>query len=150
MSSFATQFDPVVGPVLPVTVIKINSDGSPANLSDRQEDMHIFNGLLDTGASVTCISATVVSNVDLNPTGKVEMLGSTGKRLVNEYFFGIGFMIAQAQQPTGQISSQWELIPIRGSFFEGSGSGFDVLIGRDILCQGVFTMSFDGHIALSR
>lgn len=78
------------------------------------------------------------------------MLGSTGRKLVNEYFFGIGFMIAQASQASGQISSQWELLPVRGSFFEGSGSGFDVLIGRDVLCQGVFTMSFDGHMTLSR
>ena len=26
--------------------------------------------------------------------------------------------------------------------------GFDVLLGRDILCQGTFVMSFDGHATL--
>jgi len=69
---------------------------------------------------------------------------------VNEYFFGLGFVVGEVPQTTGFVSSQVEWTPVRGSFFEGSGSGFDVLIGRDILCQGVFTMSFDGHVTFSR
>lgn len=121
----------------------VNADGSPTQIVGDQNDMHVFNGLLDTGASRTCISARVVSNVGLVPTGKVQILGVTGAKLVNEYRFGIGFLIAQASQPTGEITSQWEMMPIHGSFF-------DVLVGRDILCQGVFTMSFDGHVTFSR
>lgn len=150
MSSLAIKFDPTVGPVLPVTIMTVNADGSPTQIVGDQNDMHVFNGLLDTGASRTCISARVVSNVALVPTGKIQILGVTGTKLVNEYRFGIGFLIAQAPQPAGEITSQWEMMPIHGSFFDGSGSGFDVLIGRDILCQGVFTMSFDGHVTFSR
>ena len=128
----------------------MNADGTPVMLPSGQADGHLFNGLLDTGASATCISARVISNVELSPTGRVEMLGATGKSLVNEYFFGVGFQIAEMSQPTGQTSAEWEVIPVRGTFFEGAGSSFDVLIGRDILCRGVFTLAFNGHGTLSR
>lgn len=30
-----------------------------------------------------------------------------------------------------------------------SGSPYQMLLGRDILCRGVFTLSFDGHFSFS-
>lgn len=80
MSSLAIQFDPTVGPVLPVTIMTVNADGSPTQIVGHQNDMHVFNGLLDTGASRTCISARVVSNVALVPTGKIQIFGVTGTK----------------------------------------------------------------------
>lgn len=128
----------------------VNADGSPTQIVGDQNDMHVFNGLLDTGASRTCMSVREVSNVSLVLTGKIQILRVTGTKLINEYRFGIGFLIAKAPQPTAEITSQWEMMPIHGSFFDGSGSGFDVLIGRDFLCQGIITMSFDDHVTFSR
>jgi hypothetical protein len=130
--------------------VNLNPDGSAVLPDGGQVGPHMFEGLFDTGASTTCISARVVNDVALNPTGIIEMMGTTGRKTVNEYFFGLGFVVGEVPQTTGFVSSQVEWTPVRGSFFEGSGSGFDVLIGRDILCQGVFTMSFDGHVTFSR
>lgn len=150
MSSWAFQFNPVIGPVTSVVVVNVSPDGSLVPPDDGQGDVHMFEGLFDTGASTTCISARVINDVGLNPTGKTDMVGATGRKTVNEYFFGLGFVVGEAPQATGFMSSKVEWTPVRGSFFDGSGSGFDVLIGRDILCQGVFTMSFDGHVTFSR
>ena len=150
MSSRAFQFNPVIGPVTSVVVINLNPDGSLVPPDDEHGEHQMFEGLFDTGASTTCISARVVNDVALNPTGKIQMMGVTGQKTVNEYFFGLGFVVGEVPQATGFMSSQVEWTPVRGSFFDGAGSGFDVLIGRDILCQGVFTMSFDGHVTFSR
>lgn len=33
--------------------------------------------------------------------------------------------------------------------FQATNAPFQILLGRDILCRGVFTMSFDGHFTFS-
>jgi len=77
------------------------------------------------------------------------MIGATGQRETDEHFFGIAFVTSAEPQPTGEISSRLEFQAVRGMLFDNGPSRFDVLVGRDILCQGVFTMSFDGHFTLS-
>jgi hypothetical protein len=48
------------------------------------------------------------------------------------------------------VPSQVLAIPVIGvEFMPQPGSGFDMLLGRDILCRGVFSMSFDGHAIFS-
>ena len=34
-------------------------------------------------------------------------------------------------------------------FAPAGGSPFQILLGRDILCRGTFTLSFDGHFTFS-
>lgn len=34
-------------------------------------------------------------------------------------------------------------------FSPGGGSPFQLLVGRDIICRGVLTLSFDGHFTFS-
>jgi hypothetical protein len=34
-------------------------------------------------------------------------------------------------------------------FAPAGSSPFQILVGRDILCQGTFTLSFDGHFTFS-
>ena len=138
-----------MGPVLKVGVIPLNPDGSPRDVGDGPLNLHMFDALLDTGATNACISRRVVSEVGLYPTGKSMMIGATGERETDEHFFGIAFVTSEEPQPTGEISRQLEVRPVRGMLFDNGPSQFDVLIGRDILCQGVFTMSFDGHFTLS-
>ena len=63
----------------------------------------------------------------------------------------IATRLVRAVDTLGRLPRAADIRPAgNGSFFDGSGSGFDVLIGRDILCQGVFNMSFDGHVTFSR
>jgi hypothetical protein len=45
-------------------------------------------------------------------------------------------------------SGQLSMHLVQGCEFMSHGFGFDVLIGRDILCKGILTLSFDGHYLL--
>ena len=109
----------------------------------------MFAGLLDTGASVTCISSNVVQKLSLQPSGKTRMSGSTGQGLVDQYTFVVAFIFGAQQMPTGAISGQLNFHLVQGCEFVHHGFGFDVLIGRDILCKGTLSLSFDGHYVLS-
>ena len=76
------------------------------------------------------------------------MAGSTGQDIVDQYTFLVGFVFAAQQNPGGSISGQLSLQLVQGCEFVNHGFGFDVLIGRDILCKGAFSLSFDGHYSL--
>jgi hypothetical protein len=113
------------------------------------QNLIMFAGLVDTGASVTCISKNVVQTVGLQPSGKTSMSGSTGASVVDQYSFVVGFLFGQQQTPSGAISGQLHGHLVQGCEFTSHGFGFDVLIGRDILCKGTLSLSFDGHYVLS-
>jgi hypothetical protein len=109
----------------------------------------MFAGLLDTGASVTCVSKNVVQAVGLQPSGKTSMSGSTGQNVVDQYTFIVGLLFGAQQGPTGVISGHLHTHLVQGCEFISHGFGFDLLIGRDILCKGILSLSFDGHYTLS-
>jgi hypothetical protein len=109
----------------------------------------MFAALLDTGASVTCISNNVVQAIGLTPSGKTSMVGSTGASTVDQYTFLVGFLFGAQQTATGAYTGQLNAHLVQGCEFQAHGFGFDVLIGRDILCKGTMSLSFDGHYVLT-
>ncbi|MBI4082743.1 MAG: aspartyl protease family protein [Candidatus Lambdaproteobacteria bacterium] len=108
-----------------------------------------YNALLDTGATSTCISPRVVQEVGPKPTGKAQMIGATGVEAKNTYHFGVGFLLNPVQQPSGLMAGNLSVMELDGMEFSYEGTGFDVLLGRDVLCKGAFSLSFDGHFILS-
>lgn len=58
-------------------------------------------------------------------------------------------MFPQTQLPTGAVQANIVAISVTGSEFDNTNCGFDVLLGRDVICKGIFSMSFDGHAVLS-
>ena len=101
--------------------------------------------LVDTGASVTCVSNNAAQKVGLQPSGKTMMSGSTGQGAVDQYTFGVGFIIGAQQNPGGTISGNISVHLVQGCEFTNHGFGFDVLLGRDIICKGGLALTFDGH-----
>lgn len=100
-----------------------------------------FPALIDTGASATCISPNVAQTIGLQPVGMRPMVSATHSVPMNVYlvdlllpFRGAGFVLQSTQvmefAPTGS-------------------SPYQILVGRDIICRGTFTMSFDGHFTFS-
>jgi hypothetical protein len=77
------------------------------------------------------------------------MSGSTGQSNVDQYTFVVGFIFGAQQAPTGAVSGQLTPHLVQGCEFTSHGFGFDVLIGRDIICKGALSLSFDGHYTLS-
>ena len=151
MPSFTGNYHPNVGPLVSVAVLRLDAtqsvDGKPPVI--QGEKIEFFQALIDTGASSTCLSSRVVDAVGLQPTGKAMMQGATGASAVNQYSFLVGFVQNSTQRPDGSFDGMLTQMAVQGMEFDGGGSTFDVLLGRDILCRGVFTMSFDGHYAFS-
>ncbi|SRR5229473_2183330 len=151
MPCLSGNFNPAVGIILQVAILPQSQlailQSQPAPVT--APNITMFAALVDTGASVTCISANVVQQLGLQPAGKTSMSGSTGAQTVDQYAFLVGFIFGAQQAPSGAISGHLNVNLVQGCEFTNHGFGFDVLIGRDILCKGNLNMSFDGHYVLA-
>ena len=135
MPCLSGDYDPTVGILLQVAVLR----GGTLE-SQIPGEAPVFAGLLDTGADVTCISDRVVSLLDLQPTGKRQVVGATGTGVTNQYFVDLLL----------QFGSQHLGIPNHEVMALGTGApNFDVLVGRDIICRGVLTVDFAGRFTFS-
>ena len=104
-------------------------------------------GILDTGASCTCIDPSIISSLALIPTGHDAMLTpSTGANAVEVDVYDVSVAIFS----TYQEAPCWiPNLPVVESSL--ANQGFQVLIGRDVLSRcllfydgkrGVYTLSF--------
>lgn len=100
-----------------------------------------FPALIDTGASSTCISPSVAQTVGLQAIGMRPMTSATQSVPVNVYLVDLFLPFGNA----GFIVSAAQVL----EFAPAGGSPFQILLGRDILCRGTFTLSFDGHFTFS-
>jgi hypothetical protein len=151
MPCLAGNYNRAVGVIVQVAVLpqaQLAVLQSPPT-GQTPPNLTMFAALLDTGASVTCISKNVVQSLSLQPSGKTSMSGSTGQNTVDQFTFVVGFLFGAQQTPTGAIAGELGAHLVQGCEFMSHGFGFDVLIGRDILCKGTMTLSFDGHYVLA-
>ncbi len=96
--------------------------------------------LVDTGASRTSISPALAAHLELRPRGKVTVQGATGSNPVNAYH--VDLMLSFGPQSIAVPS-------LHVCEFDPGQAPFQVLIGRDIICQGVLTMDFAGRFTFS-
>ena len=138
MPCLSGRFDPRTGPLINVGVL---ASGTLRPASAQPTQVPAFPSLIDTGASLTCISPNVAQTVGLQPIGKRSMVSATQAVPVNVYLvdfvlpFGAAGLVLQGTQVM--------------EFSPGGNSPFQILVGRDIICQGILTMSFDGHFTFS-
>jgi hypothetical protein len=140
-------FNPSVGPIIQVAVWPPNYRPSPAAATPASPvSTTLYAALIDTGASCTCISSKIVQALGLQPTGKQQVGHAQGSTAVNTYQFQIAFIFPQTQIPSGAVQAQVIGMMLVGTeFVPPSGTAFDVLLGRDVICRGTFSISFDGH-----
>ena len=140
MPCLSQSFDPAVGPVVNVGIAPAGTIKAGA---EESTPIITYTALLDTGADITCISAKVASERGLRPSGKRRMGGSTGTGDVNTYLIDIGFPFGKlptAGAPPSAIQA-FILQNVQVMEYVGAHPKFNVLIGRDIICQGLFSMS---------
>jgi Aspartyl protease len=149
MPCIATQFDPRVGPLIQIAILPPQPTLVAGHQATAGQSLHLFMALVDTGASCTCISSKVVADVGLQPTGKMPMAGVHGSTPTNTYQFAVGFLTGQRQVPSGAITANVHLIAVNGAEFNNAGCGFDILLGRDVICQGTLFLSFHGQMVIT-
>ena len=147
MPCLSIQFNPKVGPITQVAIWR-PAFVPPAATPAAPMNMNMYNALIDTGASCSCVSDKVIQAEGLVPAGKQQVGGLHGSQPTNSYRFQLVFPFVQTQAVTGAIAANVIAFNLLGVEFIPL-PGIDVLIGRDVICTGVFTMSFDGHATLS-
>jgi Aspartyl protease len=135
MPCLSGKFDPAIGPLINIGVLL----GNTAAPTLRQ--LTLFPALIDTGASVTCISATVVQSINLQPIGMRPMVSATHSVPVNQYLVDLILPFGAA----GYVIKATQVM----EFNAGGNAAFQILLGRDIICRGTLTLSFDGHFTFS-
>jgi Aspartyl protease len=151
MPSLSFSYIPSVGPLIQVAIWPPNYRPSAPTPAIPIAPT-LYNALIDTGASCTCISPKVVADLSLPPTGKQHVGHAQGSTATNSYQFQVAFFFPQMQTVTaaGVLQAQVAAFAVmRIEFIAPAGSAFDVLLGRDIICRGAFAMSFDGHAIIS-
>ena len=99
------------------------------------------NGLLDAGPDHTCVSRSLAQKLDLRPSGKVSVSGAAGASEMNQYMIDL---LLQFGQISNAITEH-----VVTEFTSSSATAQDMLVGRDIICRGVFTMDFSGRFSFS-
>ena len=100
-----------------------------------------FWALVDTGATNTCLSQSVIRNLETSVASKTEVQGVGGTHSANLYLVDLLLMYGDQHIPL----LNREVI----EFKIGEDAPFQALLGMDILGTGVLTMSLDGHFTLS-
>lgn len=85
--------------------------------------------LWDTGATCSCISETVVNELQLVPTGKLQIKTPSGTKTVNTYLVSVGLPNKVQITDLGVCDSDID------------NQGIGMLIGMDIIKMGDFAVS---------
>ena len=95
----------------------------------------VAQGLVDTGASCTCIDPSVIRALQISPKGTTMMLTpstGSGGMTVSQYDVSLSIYSTSEESPY-QIPN---LAVVESELF--ANQGFHVLIGRDVLARCVF------------
>ena len=133
MPCLSGHYQPGTGPLVNLRVAKAGTlapNSTPSSVT-------AFPALLDTGASRTCISPAVAQALRLQPVGMRPMVSATHAIPVNVYLVDLVMPFGNA----GYVVAATQVMEFA---LHGSGP-FQVLVGRDIICQGTLHISFDGH-----
>ena len=144
MPCLAASYDPVTGALIQLTVLP-PSHNSVSGVPPPAENLQVYNALIDTGASCTCISRKVVSDLNLRPMGLVPVSGVHGTVPTNSFQFRVGFFASHSLSTGGTVSGNLIEFLVDGIVFDNRGCLFDILLGRDILCKGSFSMAFNNQ-----
>ena len=147
MPAYSGRFDWNVGLVVQVAVVSGDVDPLKPS-SDRK--LHFCQALVDTGASTTCVSRSVVNELGLEATGMIKLGTAGGTVDVHVYSLHVGLVGAPSRNPDGTVSTDLQMIAgLQAPEFEPGGAAYQVLMGRDILRRGVLNVSFDGHYSFA-
>lgn len=92
----------------------------------------------DTGATGTCISKEIVSQLELQPTGMINVQTPSGIGTMNKYMVNL------------ILNNEIKIMNLVVMDSEIGNQGIDVLIGMDIISIGDFAVSnFDGKTQFS-
>jgi hypothetical protein len=124
--------------VIPSAASKAVAPKIPVAAPAAKQTITTFSALIDTGADTTCITQAVADAIGLKPVGKIPMTSSTHTTDVDAFLGDIAIPVGgnQVYHMPGVMLMKFQPNP---------NATFQVLLGRDVICKGTLTLSFDGH-----
>lgn len=122
----------------PVVAVVVSADTPSADSSAAQVVMGRF--LVDTGANISCIDATLVTRMGLLPLRTMNVLTPMASAQLRN-LYRIGLYIPSAGQKVG-----WRMQAVEVLEADVVDQGIDGLIGRDILDQ--WTCIYNGSTSM--
>ena len=144
MPYFTRQVSPPNASLIVVATIGVSQARRTALIAAGQQVPNgiVVQGLIDTGASNTCVDPAVLTSLNLTPTGNTQLnTPSTGGQPVVAPTYDVSLTITAM---AGQPQFIFQTIPIIQS--ELQVQGIQALIGRDILRFCLLT--YDGRNGL--
>lgn len=121
ISVFTEKYKTIQRKLINVAVIEYDGNFIPATAQ------------WDTGATGTCISKGIVSRLNLQPTGMINVQTPSGIGTMNKYMVNL------------TLNNEVTILNLPVMDSEIGNQGIDVLIGMDIISMGDFAVSnFDG------
>ena len=137
MPCLSSKYHKGIGPLIQVVITSIDQDKTSKSK---------YNALIDTGADGTCVSEKVVKDLELNPNGQIKMSGPSG--IKDTFVYDVSFGLVLTSSLTQDLVAMSKVsLQVTQVFLPKKG--YDVLLGKDILCKGCFYMSNDGHFSFS-
>ena len=139
MPCLTVKFDPAIGPIIRVGVSPPGTYGKykKVAMSGTAPRPAMYPFLIDTGADGTCISEEIATSLGLTPLGKKPISGFSGVASHNTYYVDICLMFGNE----GLVMESLEVTE-----FPSKSSNYKGLLGRDLLCQGSFSLNFNGDL----
>lgn len=128
------EWDERIGPLIEV--------GLFAGGFSEAADIPRFKALIDTGAETTCVSRTAAAVLDIRdrPVRTQAVRSPSGRADLNVYQVNLVFFVT----PSVLQVQELEVIETKAD-----SDAWDVLIGRDVLKNAIFTTDFAGHFAIA-
>ncbi len=107
------------------------------DLAQSAPKLLVLKALVDTGATTTYIVPSIAKRLELDPIGFTETATGAGVMSTPYYMFRIGFL--NDANNTSEM-----LIPekiLEGPELAEENHNFDILLGMDVLSQGIFQMT---------
>lgn len=136
MPCITTHFDPAIGPLVNLGIALPAALGVARDSTAGEVIVHSVMALVDTGASVTCISAEVAAMAGLQVAGKQRMSSATEAREVNTYLADVALPFGAAGKSTMAMVSEAMML----MEFNAGSAKYQALLGRDIIARGLFSM----------
>jgi len=120
-----------IGPTLEVSVLPPSPLIEHLSETEKKNTVLRKNALIDTGASVTCISQSIVEKLNLIPFDIQNVLTASGE--TPQLIYDMGILLPLKKSQTHNIQS---------FSIDLSNQSYEILVGRDVLSYYKFI--YDG------